>query len=598
MFNRNEKTDLKKARDLVLKRLLENRSFNVKFTGKLSDSAVATAVACLAMSLEKQDRQRLEKGISWLCRTINNDGGWGDTPESPTNLSAVLLARAAVINSDIETDETRKALQMSSAWLEAKFGSIEHTALINRILAFYGKDLTFSVPILTVCMLGKALGSDQTLWKKIPSLPFEFSLMPAEFLNLVRLPVVSYAIPALIAVGIAQSTRFSSPNPLARWLRNHATRPALRKLTKLIPESGGFLEAIPLTGFVAFCLGRSGHENHPAVKRGLPFLRSNMRDNGSWPIDTNLSNWLTSLSSAVLCEAEMLSSEEKRTSTAYIKNVQSKKVNSFNNSAPGGWSWTDLSGGVPDADDTSAALVALAKLSDEKADKCVTNGLNWLLDLMNADGGIPTFCRGWGFLPFDRSCPDISAHCLAAFVLWRSRVSGNLKHRIEHGIQRILKYLRTARDSENLFTPLWFGDQDHPAQTNRVCGTSVVLESLSYLNSEEAADLIGPAVKRLYLFQNPDGGFGGDKDTRSKIETTARAINALLLNKENTPALKKGINYLIQQVFETSGNLPAQPTGLYFSSLWYDEKLYPLIFSARALTSACRIFEADKYDES
>ena len=30
-------------------------------------------------------------------------------------------------------------------------------------------------------------------------------------------------------------------------------------------------------------------------------------------------------------------------------------------------------------------------------------GVTWLLDLQNRDGGIPTFCRGWTNLPFDRS---------------------------------------------------------------------------------------------------------------------------------------------------------------------------------------------------
>ncbi|MEZ6048428.1 MAG: hypothetical protein R3C11_23220 [Planctomycetaceae bacterium] len=40
--------------------------------------------------------------------------------------------------------------------------------------------------------------------------------------------------------------------------------------------------------------------------------------------------------------------------------------------------------------------------------------MNWLLDLQNRDGGWPTFCRGWGALPFDRSAPDLTAHALRA----------------------------------------------------------------------------------------------------------------------------------------------------------------------------------------
>src|SRR5262249_3708503 len=47
-------------------------------------------------------------------------------------------------------------------------------------------------------------------------------------------------------------------------------------------------------------------------------------------------------------------------------------------------------------------------------------GVSWLLDLQNRDGGWPTFCRGWGHLPFDRSSADISAHALRAFAAWKN----------------------------------------------------------------------------------------------------------------------------------------------------------------------------------
>src|SRR6266568_4695463 len=42
-------------------------------------------------------------------------------------------------------------------------------------------------------------------------------------------------------------------------------------------------------------------------------------------------------------------------------------------------------------------------------------GIHWLLNLQNADGGLPTFCRGWTNLPFDRSAPDLTAHALRAW---------------------------------------------------------------------------------------------------------------------------------------------------------------------------------------
>src|SRR6266436_6288752 len=38
----------------------------------------------------------------------------------------------------------------------------------------------------------------------------------------------------------------------------------------------------------------------------------------------------------------------------------------YTHAAPGGWAWTDLPGGVPDADDTAGAVLALAQM--RKAD--------------------------------------------------------------------------------------------------------------------------------------------------------------------------------------------------------------------------------------
>ena len=392
---------IEEARDLLKDRLLGERRADKAWEGRLASSAVSTAVAALAMSLFEEDSERLSLAIDWLVSNVNADGGWGDTPKSPSNLSAVMLVRTSLVNSRSEDPRISAALDKSANWLDRPLDGCDSEGLVAKILQFYGKDLTFSAPILTVGLLGGVFGHDENLWKSVPSLPFEAALIPSRFFNLLNLPVVSYAIPALVAVGIAQTTH-SPPNHLAlRWLRERSIRPALRKLSRLVPSSGGFLEAAPLTGFVAFCLGRSGFSGHEIVQKGLHFLRSTMRDDGSWPIDTNLSNWLTTLSSRALCQNDALSSDERSALVSYLLNTQTKSVNVFTGAPPNGWSWTDLPGGVPDADDTAAALVALAHLRQGPADVAVAGGLQWLLDLMNRDGGIPTFCKGWGYLPFE-----------------------------------------------------------------------------------------------------------------------------------------------------------------------------------------------------
>ena len=82
---------------------------------------------------------------------------------------------------------------------------------------------------------------------------------------------------------------------------------------------------------------------------------------------------------------------------------------------------------MPDADDTSGALVALHVLTGGTYSEEVGKGVEWLLALQNEDGGMPTFCKGWGKLPFDRSSPDISAHSLLAFELWLDALPKELR---------------------------------------------------------------------------------------------------------------------------------------------------------------------------
>jgi squalene-hopene/tetraprenyl-beta-curcumene cyclase len=584
MFSPSERKTIETAYALARNRLLEAREPTGEWRGKLSASAVSTAVGALALSLHPEDHDRLGRVIAWLSENRNADGGWGDTPTSPSNLSAVLLVRAALIHSRQQSESVAAALKSSKTWLEQNVAGTEGHHLFSRILSTYGTDLTFSAPILTVSLLASSFGEEATLWKRIPTLPFEAALIPDRFFRVLHLPVVSYAIPALIAVGIAQAVNNPWLNPWVKRLRILAVKPALRKLRRLVPTGGGFLEAAPLTGFVAFCLGKSGFKDHPIVKAGLGFLRRTIREDGSWPIDTDLSNWLTGLAVKALRFDDTFLRQERLTLTSRLHETQTKTVNVFTRARPGGWSWTDLSGGVPDADDTACALNALSLINTrESADRTVVNGISWLLNLMNRDGGIPTFCPGWGYLPFDRSCPDISAHALAAFQRWSGRVPDRLNRSLAQAIEAIRRYLEISRDADGVWTPLWFGDQEAPHHTNRVYGTAVVLEALALLPRQHVEHLVSPALAWLKTACNPDGGFGGEPGTSSKVETTARVITALAELHPKNPDIRFPTLFLCESLIRNGGKPHPKPIGLYFASLWYEEELYPLIFSTEAL---------------
>ena len=191
------------------------------------------------------------------------------------------------------------AVAQVETWLRAKAGSLAPDVLARAIKLRYGKDRTFSVPILTVLAIAGKLGEGAAGWRRVPQLPFELAACPHEWFQWVQLPVVSYALPALIAIGQARHHQRPTRNPITRAARAAFAQRTIRKLLAIQPDSGGYLEATPLTAFVVMSLAASeptSVEAHAVMHHGVRFLLDSQRDDGSWPIDTNLATWVTTLS--------------------------------------------------------------------------------------------------------------------------------------------------------------------------------------------------------------------------------------------------------------------------------------------------------------
>jgi len=577
---------IERALDRCVERLVAHRTVDGAFRGRLSTSALSTALAVFALWRHdaRAHHDLIERGLEWLARHANADGGYGDTPESPSNLSTTLLALSA-LNSAGEGRHLPTARACMS-WLRREAGGLEAPQISEAVLRSYGEDRTFSAPILTVCALSGLLGDEPGCWRHVPQLPLELSLAPRSLFGRLRLQVVSYALPALVAIGLARHSRTSGFSPM-RVLRSLASRRALEITGGMQPENGGFLEAVPLTAFVSLGLEAAGFKRHPVVRRGVGFLRSSARGDGGWPIDTDLSTWLTTLSVNALHEAGVLESrlsrQELRETLEWLLAARHRRRHPFTGAAPGGWAWTDLPGGVPDADDTAGALLAIRRLDQShKPPSAVLEGVRWLLGIQNADGGFPTFCRGWGRLPFDRSCPDITAHAVRAFAAWRGDLPGPLARRTGRAVRRAMGYLKTSRLRDGSWLPLWFGNQYAPAHANPTYGTAQVVTAL--------ADAGRPGEARrgcgwLISAVNEDGGWGGAAGVASTIEETALAVGALAAAGSYDWAARAGARWLIER---TGGQMQPVPIGLYFASLWYSERLYPLIFTTAALGRVVR----------
>src|SRR5215475_5471829 len=452
--------------------LLSRRAPEGFWVGELASSSLSTATAVCALTLVGGHRFAglISGGARWLLDHQMNDGGWGDTVKSFSNISTTMLCRAALTMVK-ETSEAPsewridESLRRAEDYMERAAGGRDPKTLAQAIRARYGKDRTFSVPILLCSALAGLID-----WREAPPLPFELACFPASAYKWMNLPVVSYALPALISLGILQHTKTGVRIPPLRQLRQAAVPRALRRLESIQPVNGGFLEATPLVSFVTMSMAGAGRASHPVVQKAVQFLENAVRPDGSWPIDTNLSTWVTTLSINALTEAGESPGDAAGALRRWLLDQQYRETHPFTSAAPGGWGWTPLPGAVPDADDTSGALLALRNLGvTAESSDAAKAGISWLLDLQNRDGGWPTFCRGWGHLPFDRSSADISAHALRAFAAWKNdfhsasfvtgRERGAYTRRMEGAIKRGLRFLGRAQRSDGAWIPLWFGNQ-------------------------------------------------------------------------------------------------------------------------------------------
>jgi squalene-hopene/tetraprenyl-beta-curcumene cyclase len=562
------------------------------WSGELSSSALSTAVATVALGQidlhtgSNLHAPLIESGLRWLAQNANADGGWGDTIRSRSNISTTALCRAAFAAAGADSRYT-STIRAAEHWLIAQSGSL--AALPTVIADRYGTDRTFSIPILmTLAISGWPGPAEWEGWRGIPGLPFELAVLPRGFFGALKLPVVSYALPALIAIGQAIHHHAPSPNPLARILRKFSRARTLRLLCDLQPPNGGFLEATPLTAFVTMALASSGNPRHAVAQKAAQFLRASIRPDGSWPIDTNLATWVTTLSIKALApQSHLITTGQKERLREWLLTQQTQVVHPYTGAAPGAWAWTDLPGGVPDADDTAGALLAIAELGqpDARAIHSAEAGIRWLLDLQNSDGGIPTFCRGWGHLPFDRSTPEITAHALRAWVKWRPLVNPRLGREIDAGSRKALRYLEKAQGANGSFLPLWFGNEHAADEANPVYGTAQVLIVLNDL--ESAGFPVPPRIQTraaafLAAAQKPGGEWGGDLSAPGSVEETALAVEALAPFEQHSATLRKGMDRLLH-LLQTGAWQSPSPSGLYFARLWYYERLYPLIFSVSAL---------------
>jgi squalene-hopene/tetraprenyl-beta-curcumene cyclase len=173
----------------LVEHLLSSRTSEGFWKGYLSSSALSTATAVFALGMVDKEKYHahIQQGLDWLCRNSNDDGSWGDTALSLSNISTTMLCWSAFVMAD-KSDRYEKVVANTETWLKNHAGSLEPEKLLDAVNNKYGQDRTFSSPILTMCALAGRLNTSEDIWRLIKPLPFELAAVPHKFYKSLRLP--------------------------------------------------------------------------------------------------------------------------------------------------------------------------------------------------------------------------------------------------------------------------------------------------------------------------------------------------------------------------------------------------------------------------
>lgn len=633
---------LEKARD----DLLAERSSDGNWVGRVSSSPMATATAISALVIAEQygspeqhgrraDRlfdadqifqsdlsELIVQSLHWLACHQNGDGGWGDTDISRSDLSTTLLVNAAFHLTGVPAKYSG-LLERAESFIREQGGV---TALRKR----YEAEKPLAAAILANCALAGLVS-----WKDVPPLPFELAAAPRPLSQALQLAGIHYSLPELVAVGQTRFHHAPPVNPIDRALRRISRQPTIEALEQMQPESGGFLESVQLTSFVVMSLASVGLAEHRIVRRGVQFVLANVRGDGSWPLHVNLSvrntalalGALQALKDGRLYRGGSYDRSRLGDGVEWLLRCQRTARDPYSRAEPGGWAWTDLSGGVPNAEDTSGVLLTLARTADRidltlrrRVATAARRGTGWLLTLQNKDGGWSTFSRGLGHPLLHRSSSDVTAQALRAMAAVRRSFVDvepvapprGLAGRLDNAIQRGLAYLQSQQREAGHWVPLWFGNENNAGDENPVFGTSRVLIALADLGYQ-GSEMARRGGDWLCQTQHAGGGWGPtaipskpSEGTRGgvsrgnvpsdaaggpgpSVEETSLAVTALARLQGRSPAqqaaLEQGLAWVTEAIENGRHREPA-PIGFHFGRFWYYERLYPILFAVDALVTA------------
>ncbi|MEO3868833.1 squalene--hopene cyclase [Nonomuraea sp. B12E4] len=553
--------------------------------------------------------QETAEAARWIRSEQRADGTWANFHEGPADLSTTVEAYTAL---RLAGDPPGAEHMLAASAQVRDMGGIEASRVFTRIwLALFG----------------------EWSWRELPVVPPELMFLPPWFpLNIydwgcwarqtiVPLTVVTayrpcrglpFRLPELrtgrrprraarggweTAFGLLDKVLHRYERHPSAALRRAALRRAVDWVVARQEADGSWGGIQPPWVYSIIALHLSGFDlDHPVMRRAIGGLdRFTIRDERGRRLEACQSPvWDTALAVNALLDAGTPADHPAVTGAAdWLLREEVTTAGDWAvrrpGLAPGGWAFEFDNDGYPDTDDTAEVVLALRRLDRPGVRSAVDRGVRWMAGMASSDGGFAAFdadndrtlCTRLPFCDFgaaiDPPSADVTAHVVEALAEERPHSAV-----LRRGVIWLLK----AQEKDGS----WFGRWG----ANHVYGTGAAVPALVAAGVRPGHSSVRRAVAWLERHQNDDGGWGEDLRSyrepawighgASTASQTAWALLALLAAGERSPAVERGVRWLVERQRPDGTWDEPYFTGTGFPGDFYlNYHLYRLVFPISAL---------------
>ena len=555
-----------------------------------------------------------ERTARWIRSRQRADGTWANFQGGPPELSTTTEAYAALRLAGDRPEDAH--MRRAAAWIKAQ-GGIEATRVFTRIwLALNGwwawDDLPAMPPEVMLLPSWSPLTIyDLACWARQTCValtvvrsqrPVRPAPFPLDELRTYRAPSMDYSLRTW-AGRFAQLDRllhWYEQRPLG-WLREAALSRAEAWIVRRQERDGswGGIQPPWVNSILALTL-RGYPLDHPVIARALEGLdRFTIDDGHVRRLEACQSPvWDTALAVVALADAGIPGDAAPLVQAAnWLLDQEVRVRGDWTVRRPdlggGGWSFEFANVNYPDVDDTAKVGVALQRIDHpdpKKIDAALIRARAWIEGLQSQSGG-------WGAFDADNTKTLLREPLFCDFGEVIDPPSADVTARAVHFLagedamhtaaaRRGLAWLRAEQETDGS----WFGRWG----ANHIYGLSVVVPALTAAGVPPNDPALRRAAAWLEAHQNDDGGWGEDLRSyedpawigrgASTASQTAWALIALLEADDESPAVQRGVAYLIRTQ-RPDGNWDEDLyTGTGFPGAFYIRyHLYRLVFPLMAL---------------